>query len=246
MIKEEMAAKKYSEFFWFDDQLYCEVNDLSAIDKIKDKIRQKVGNSHKYARLLYNLLKPIEPLFSKYSKSHQMGYENSHFMIDFPLEFNSDVYQEFLIRHDGENYTSFIEIVEKIDEFKEGEYEIFYPNGDKFIGRKNKRGFMTGQGKYTWRQGYYYKGDFNLSIPFGFGQYNDCMGNKVTGFFFKGYVLKESYGLHRLFEIYNKKIKKSTKHDLDILLDPTIMKAASKQYIGKEVEYTKLYLDMIE
>lgn len=233
------------EDFWFDDQFYAEVTDPTALENFRKLIKRKPGLGLKYTRRLYNLLKPLDRLYSKWKKSDNMGDESRHFMIDFPDKFEKETYQDFLIKFEGEEYDCFSDIVSNIEDFTEGTYTIFYPNGDKYVGQKNKKLQFCGEGEYRWRAGYIYDGTFNLNIPLGEGTFIDCMGGSVEGFFFKNYILKEGYGLMKMIEIYNKKIKRDTKHDVDIIFDPTIMKKASRYYIGEPIEYGKIFEDVM-
>lgn len=235
---------KKEEFFWFDDQIYSEITDLQAIERFRKVLKRNPIKGLKYTRKLYNLLKPLKEFYNKWKKAGNTGDEARYFMIDFPDEFKKERVQDFLIKYDGEEYSSFSQIVDNIDVFQEGTYRINYPNGDIFIGRKNKRMQSCGEGEYRWRGGYKYEGSFNVNVPFGEGEFTDCMGGKITGFFLKGYLLKEGYGLMRLINVYNKKIKRDTKHDLDIIFDPVVMKKASKRYIGEAVKYRKIFKDV--
>ena len=240
----EQEILKTDEQFWFNDSLYAEIKDLGCLEKIKKKLREKPTNAVKYSRLLYNLLTPIPSIHKSWSKKANTGFEAAYFMIDFPEILHKKVYQDWTLKYEGIEYKAFGELIDAIELFKAGQYEIYYPNGDIYIGQKNNRGQTVGNGEYRWATGYTFEGEFNLNIPFGNGVYRDCLGNTLEGFFINGLLLSSPYGLDKMVKAYRTKIKKDTKHDLDILLDARLMDSAFDMYMDEPVVYDKVFIEM--
>lgn len=128
------------------------------------------------------------------------------------------------------------------------ESKLEYPNGDIFEGERNRLGMASGQGVYYWNEGFKYDGEFFLNEPYGHGTIEDVFGNKLQGYVFRGYVLKQPYGLDELAKILQKEIedgKNLKTSDLDIISDPELMLGSSK-FREISISYGKIYHEIKE
>ena len=143
--------------------------------------------------------------------------------------------------------------------YKEAIVEYF--NGDLVKGKKIKYGYWCGDIQAWYYDGYSYQGKMMFSEAWGWGTYRDALGNERKGYFFKGYILKDSYGLEAYYPIFEEELLKNNlqvepgksqksigvnPEVLNYLLNPSIFKSLkSKGYFGDPASLPDLQRDKI-
>lgn len=177
---------------------------------------------------------------------------------------NHKIINDFTMEIDNSPNSNIEEVLSNVN--KEGDLpsgvsammkvKINYPNGDYFEGEKDLNWKSMGPGEYRWYDGYTYKGEFFLSVPFGEGEYMDCLGVKRPGYFFRGYMISDPHGLDKLLEHLKtspdfkrmkqgKEISSLETDDLELISDPELMKGSSI-FKDFKVNYGLLYQDMMD
>lgn len=128
--------------------------------------------------------------------------------------------------------------------------KVQYSNGDNYIGESSGRFKFNAQGEYQWNDGYSYKGEFFLSKPYGWGVYKNCLGVERKGYFFRGYLLKSSYGLDQLKDILKEKYMRKNlswtsrlvADDLRILTDPDVVHGC--KLFNHRIRFRRIFEEM--